>query len=967
MSGMGEERNGGKSINESCLRAAYCALKLRKICSDIFSVHIAIGCGKLCFGILGGVNDCWECLVSGPIMSKLSECLLDAKSKEIVVTPSFREGLATVTSLEFEQLLSGNSLLTRENFDEEVYIHHGTFLRSFESLSPVITEMLSKFVPQSVSEMISSSTISLLSELREEVSILFVGFDGYSATDHEDLKTLQPFFYAAQDTLHRSGAFVRQFLVDEKGCTLIATWGLPGRSYLDNASRAAKAAVVINHRLRELGMETSCAVTTGTVFCGAVGSTARREYCAVGDVVNLCARLMSKAAGSVLIDSATMSRLSDDLKERFTSGDELLLKGKPVPVIPFVYNSSSLLAIDELGLGFGLRNGATPKGISKFSRKAVRDNFISFFDSHHSDNSPKLMIISGSMGTGKSDSIMWVEEQCVSEGACFVHMVLTNIDINSPYRVVHGFVSKFFKSTSGNISSELAENVLEQMYPNNYEKQKMIGLPVVKFFMENANSVAGDLSSLHLPTEVIEQTIEDFISAVIHTLRSVVAVVAIENVEFIHTNSMRIIARLLQAKLNCIFIATERTDITLSNSSSRFLSYSTTGHFKSQLENLICMEDKSFVHVELPNFSLAEVESLMIADVNEKVTKRIVSSVFTMSGGNPFWVRQMIAFVNSTSILSFEELVGSLSHQESPMVKRKRFGAHSATAERDEQKLEFLVVSRLELLDMLHRSIVRCASVIGKNFSAALLVAALPVRARRYTKAALMALIAQNWITLTSGDKDCISDGDFNLFYDVLFDDTDNALCTSSFYERKMMKINKFLQCEFSFPLKMVQNVIYELMPLEDRKKLHLKIANIVELRTAPILQQEEDMPVEFLPSSCNNSASHEEGDTGTATANAFEYLQWSLSKQFSLASTHYGKAGNDYLPKSFEFSMKAASASLSIKPATKEVFESVMRNCSAALKASLSLSDLETVEILLHLTMQILKQVIMIFHLFPI
>ena len=36
-------------------------------------------------------------------------------------------------------------------------------------------------------------------------------------------------------------------------------------------------------------------VTTGMLFCGAVGSSERREYAMVGDIVNLSARLMVAA------------------------------------------------------------------------------------------------------------------------------------------------------------------------------------------------------------------------------------------------------------------------------------------------------------------------------------------------------------------------------------------------------------------------------------------------------------------------------------------------------------------------------------------------------------------------------------------------------------------------------------------------------------------------------------------------
>jgi hypothetical protein len=37
--------------------------------------------------------------------------------------------------------------------------------------------------------------------------------------------------------------FLRQFLVDDKGCVLIACWGVPSASYPDNSERALEVCI----------------------------------------------------------------------------------------------------------------------------------------------------------------------------------------------------------------------------------------------------------------------------------------------------------------------------------------------------------------------------------------------------------------------------------------------------------------------------------------------------------------------------------------------------------------------------------------------------------------------------------------------------------------------------------------------------------------------------------------------------
>jgi hypothetical protein len=49
------------------------------------------------------------------------------------------------------------------------------------------------------------------------VTSVFIRWDGYDDDEHENLLSLQKFFYACQEIISDSGGFLRQFLVDDKG------------------------------------------------------------------------------------------------------------------------------------------------------------------------------------------------------------------------------------------------------------------------------------------------------------------------------------------------------------------------------------------------------------------------------------------------------------------------------------------------------------------------------------------------------------------------------------------------------------------------------------------------------------------------------------------------------------------------------------------------------------------------------
>src|SRR5690554_3167475 len=98
-----------------------------------------------------------------------------------------------------------------------------------------------------------------------------------------------------QEAVYAYEGSINKFLMDDKGSTLIACFGLPPVSHEDDSTRAVLSAIRVCEKLFDLGLTVSVGITTGEVFCGVVGSKTRREYTVLGDSVNLAARLMQRA------------------------------------------------------------------------------------------------------------------------------------------------------------------------------------------------------------------------------------------------------------------------------------------------------------------------------------------------------------------------------------------------------------------------------------------------------------------------------------------------------------------------------------------------------------------------------------------------------------------------------------------------------------------------------------------------
>jgi class 3 adenylate cyclase len=96
----------------------------------------------------------------------------------------------------------------------------------------------------------------------------------------------------------------RQFLVDDKGTTLIIVFGVPPFSHENDEYRSVKTAMELRNAFATRNVQASIGVATGNVFVGTVGSPYRKEHAVVGDTVNLSARLAARAGdGGILCKS----------------------------------------------------------------------------------------------------------------------------------------------------------------------------------------------------------------------------------------------------------------------------------------------------------------------------------------------------------------------------------------------------------------------------------------------------------------------------------------------------------------------------------------------------------------------------------------------------------------------------------------------------------------------------------------
>ena len=199
--------------------------------------------------------------------------------------------------------------------------------------------------------------------------------------------------------LERFRGHLRQFIVDDKGLVLIATFGLRGSTSPNMvAERALPATMVIHAALQnELDVFNRIGVTFGNAYCGVVGGVKRHEYAVMGPSVNLAARLMCSARNPGILVSEAV-RVKAGKMFAFNALPPVRAKGYALPVSIFEPLSS-------LERTWGRRT-------SSFVGRVAELNEILFLakETKKPLSLARVLFLAAESGTGKTTLVVQVME-----------------------------------------------------------------------------------------------------------------------------------------------------------------------------------------------------------------------------------------------------------------------------------------------------------------------------------------------------------------------------------------------------------------------------------------------------------------------------------------------------------------------------------------------------------------------------
>ena len=251
--------------------------------------------------------------------------------------------------------------------------------------------------------------------LRKVVTVLFADISGSTQLgeqlDPEAVRTLLArHFAAARSTLEAHGGTVEKFIGD----AVMAVFGVP-RAHEDDALRAVRAAVALQHRIAEINADPSAAarvdvrigVNTGEVVTGS-GSG---ETLVTGDAVNTAARLEQAAQpGEILVGGRTLELVRDAVEIKAVP--RIAAKGKAEPI-------EAVRIVRMVGSEGRRRRLDVPI----VGRQAELEALHSAFDDALKTAMPRLVTVVAAAGIGKSRLVLefgssLAPEATVVKGRC---------------------------------------------------------------------------------------------------------------------------------------------------------------------------------------------------------------------------------------------------------------------------------------------------------------------------------------------------------------------------------------------------------------------------------------------------------------------------------------------------------------------------------------------------------------------
>ena len=536
------------------------------------------------------------------------------------------------------------------------------------------------YTPKHLAEKILTSKSALEGE-RKQVTVMFTDVSGFTSMserlDPEEVHSIMDrAFEVILAAVHGYEGTINQFLGDG----VMALFGAP-IAHEDHAGRALRAALAVQEGLAPLRADVQrthgrdfrmrIGINTGPVVVGAIGRDLRMDYTAIGDTVNLAARILNVAQPGQI----AMSRRTKELCEGFFVFDDLgdfQVKGKTEPVHVYAVQS-------EIGgrtrLEVSRERGLTPL----IGRGSERQRLAETFQ-RASGGAGGVVVISGDPGVGKSRLLYEFLRGLDGTGHLEMETTCASYGQAMAYRPLVELYRRYLGLPEGLATEEMKRRVREKLDGLGLEGEELVlllhhflGLPVPAEFLLR---MQGDL--------LRRRTNEMLREMILRESQRAAVVVIVENVHWIDVSSEDFLKSLAEhVRLHAVLLVlTSRP-----GSPKEWLSPSTT--------------------------ETIALEGLDPADLGEMirglcgvrtVSAPLLDLLLAKGEGNPLYVEEILRQLQETGGILVED-------------GEARLRASDVTVP---ETIHDIIAARVDRLEQSPKQTLQVASVVGRRFGVSL-------------------------------------------------------------------------------------------------------------------------------------------------------------------------------------------------------------------------------------------------------
>lgn len=630
-----------------------------------FPIGIKIGLshGLVDWGIVGQTHKAYY--FRGPAIDFSANCQSHAKNLQIVIDQNLRNLVSE--GLKFAEIEDAAGYYCWDDQGIKLQVDREAILfNQYE----ITADLLNQFLPKEVIEYQGRG------EFRPVVSV-FCSFEGVET--HEEL---DEFACSFLDDMSNFSGYFKEIDFGDKGGLLVGFFGAPV-SFENNLERALEFALNFRSDMNEGPVRFRMGITSGTAFTGNVGGSERFQYAAVGNRVNLAARLMTYGEwGEILVDE----EVRKDRRYEFRHRGDIHYKGIEglVPTYKLI----------------GRRAESQTSFTGAFvGRNAEVDQMLQFCVDTLSRKEAGVVYLFGEAGVGKSRLSYEVRQKLQEKLAPTWYTCLTDQILQKPFNPFIYFLRNYFEQSP--------ENAPEVNRSN---------------FEVNFNWLLNDLRG------VKQEAVDQIRKEVIRTKPILLALIGLKDSDSIwenldargrHQNTLAAIYNLFLAESLVRPLVIELEDALWLDSNSEQL-LEVLGNRIVGFPIILLITARYFDDGSKPVFfsgkpldsrlKVLEIDLNMLnADALRNYTEQrlkapISEKFFEMlkrtTNGNPFYLEQLLEYFDESKLL--EKVEGTWT------VKDKNIKLSNS--------IQAILTARIDRLSALVKETVKAAAVIGREF-----------------------------------------------------------------------------------------------------------------------------------------------------------------------------------------------------------------------------------------------------------